>query len=230
MKLCRAALATRALTCALSSRHTRKNRAVDITFVGDVMVAEEPGELIERGVDPFAPGREVLSAREAPAHRQPRMRGRNHRHRARSSRSRFAPHPRVIPDAAEILRRRERGEQPLRRLRQAGASPNNSICSTPRTALLRRRPRSRRARTGRGSSNATACASRCWATSSSSRDRSRPAQRAPASPGAARTNRCCATSATRAKVSRRPGDSVHALGLGRRRHIRANGSGCSRAA
>ena len=29
-------------------------RSVDISFVGDVMLAEEPGELVARGVDPFA--------------------------------------------------------------------------------------------------------------------------------------------------------------------------------
>lgn len=28
--------------------------AVEVTFVGDVMVVETPGELIERGVDPLA--------------------------------------------------------------------------------------------------------------------------------------------------------------------------------
>jgi len=48
---------TRALTlllCLTSGLVMAREPAVDIVFVGDVMVAEEPGELIARGEDPFA--------------------------------------------------------------------------------------------------------------------------------------------------------------------------------
>ncbi len=43
-------LATYPVSPALSA----ERRSVDVTFVGDVMVAEQPGELIARGIDPFA--------------------------------------------------------------------------------------------------------------------------------------------------------------------------------
>jgi poly-gamma-glutamate capsule biosynthesis protein CapA/YwtB (metallophosphatase superfamily) len=46
-------LATLWVVACSSSVHSRE-AAVDITFVGDLMVAETPGELIERGLDPLA--------------------------------------------------------------------------------------------------------------------------------------------------------------------------------
>jgi hypothetical protein len=60
MKLCSLALAT-----ALSwvSAAYAKESFVDITFVGDVMVAETPGELIERGADPMAGVAKYLDAK-----------------------------------------------------------------------------------------------------------------------------------------------------------------------
>jgi len=43
------------ILCALCATAAgAKGAAIDLTFVGDVMVAEEPGELIVKGVDPFA--------------------------------------------------------------------------------------------------------------------------------------------------------------------------------
>lgn len=43
-----------ALVCFACSNVAAKSPVVDITFVGDVMVAEKPGEIIERGGDPLA--------------------------------------------------------------------------------------------------------------------------------------------------------------------------------
>jgi len=40
--------------CLASSLAIAREPSVDVVFVGDVMVAEEPGELIARGEDPFA--------------------------------------------------------------------------------------------------------------------------------------------------------------------------------
>jgi len=42
------------LACLLSSCALAKQPAVDVVFAGDVMLAEEPGELIAKGADPFA--------------------------------------------------------------------------------------------------------------------------------------------------------------------------------
>ena len=39
-------------------------REVDMVFVGDVMVAEIPGQLIARGVDPLAPFGKLLDAHD----------------------------------------------------------------------------------------------------------------------------------------------------------------------
>ena len=50
-----------------------KDNSVDLVFVGDVMVAEEPGELIARGIDPLAG---VADGGRAPAQRPRRLRAR----------------------------------------------------------------------------------------------------------------------------------------------------------
>ena len=47
-------IAASLLAFLLASTVTAKDAAIDVVFVGDVMVAEEPGELIARGIDPFA--------------------------------------------------------------------------------------------------------------------------------------------------------------------------------
>jgi len=52
-----------AVALAASSYALAKDPAVDLTFVGDVMVAETPGELIERGVDPLAGVARYLGAK-----------------------------------------------------------------------------------------------------------------------------------------------------------------------
>ena len=50
----------------------------NLVFVGDIMVAEIPGELIAKGIDPFQPFESFLRC-PGPAHRQPGMRGRHDR-------------------------------------------------------------------------------------------------------------------------------------------------------
>jgi poly-gamma-glutamate synthesis protein (capsule biosynthesis protein) len=52
------------LLCILGGRSVfAKDAVVDLTFVGDVMVAEEPGALIEAGTDPFAGLAKYLGAK-----------------------------------------------------------------------------------------------------------------------------------------------------------------------
>src|SRR3954463_2302095 len=43
------------LLCFTPGLLIARESSVDVVFVGDVMVAEEPGELIAKGQDPFAP-------------------------------------------------------------------------------------------------------------------------------------------------------------------------------
>lgn len=52
--LCLALASASGATCAASAAPAVERR-VEIAFVGDIMVAETPGELIARGIDPFAP-------------------------------------------------------------------------------------------------------------------------------------------------------------------------------
>jgi len=49
--------------CATTAVSGAKEPIVDVTFVGDVMVAETPGEIIERGGDPFAGVAKYLGAK-----------------------------------------------------------------------------------------------------------------------------------------------------------------------
>src|SRR5690349_3122220 len=51
------------LALAASSYTIAKESTVDVTFVGDVMVAETPGEIIERGGDPLADVAKYLGAK-----------------------------------------------------------------------------------------------------------------------------------------------------------------------
>ena len=53
-----------ALLATLPTHAATPSREVSIVFVGDIMVAERPGELIARGTDPFQPFQSLLDAHD----------------------------------------------------------------------------------------------------------------------------------------------------------------------
>ena len=56
-------LALAFLPCLLTAPGAFAKDAADLTFVGDVMVAEDPGALVEAGIDPFAGVAKYLGAK-----------------------------------------------------------------------------------------------------------------------------------------------------------------------
>lgn len=53
-----------ALACLLAFPAAAADREASLVFVGDIMVAERPGELIARGVDPFQPFAPLLASHD----------------------------------------------------------------------------------------------------------------------------------------------------------------------
>ena len=53
-----------ALACLLALPAAAADREASLVFVGDIMVAERPGELIARGVDPFQPFAPLLASHD----------------------------------------------------------------------------------------------------------------------------------------------------------------------
>lgn len=175
-----------ALACLLALPAAAAEREASLVFVGDIMVAERPGELIARGVDPFQPFAPLLASHDL----------------------RIGNLECVVATGGTALAkpytfRADPGVLPvLKRHFDAMSLANNHSGDFGKAAFAEQLDLMRGAGLagfggGRNateahaplSSSATACASRCSATSSSSHVRSRPMPPARAWHGAARTSR-----------------------------------------
>ena len=179
------------LTCALAwplatmaQSATGIREEVSIVFVGDVMVAETPGQLIASGVDPFLPFQSILQSHDIRIGNLECVVATGGK--AETKPYTFRADPAVLPvllrhfDAMSLANNHS-GDfgkaafaEQLGLMKQAGLPYFGGALMRPK-------------RMRRGSWNATACASPCSAIWNTSRVRSKPMPTVPAWHGAAKT-------------------------------------------